>query len=524
MSSFISSIGIISALTLATNLLGFGREVLFARAFGVGHEADAYVTAFSITAVCFLVFSAGSLQGAFMPRYQQAIVCGEPALARGLWHSTLRVLCTVLVLIVAALVLGAELWVAWVVPGFDEAAREHTAEVLRWLAPMVLLFGLGSLLQSVAHAHQRFVLPALVPLLNNVVIIASLLLLVPSLGLIGLSQGTALGALLWLILLPDVLRRLPVAPARLRPGELRGLGSAMLPLVVLLAADQFSALVQKTLVSDLETGSIAVLNYAARLEGLPVGIFAAAIAAVFFPALVEALARGNRTATQERFELGLTAVCFFAVPATLLLTMEPQLVVRVLLERGAFGQEASVRAAEALRWYALGLLPQSLIVFINRFYFAAGDTRTPMRIGVAAAALHVLFCWALVEQVGYLGIAIGTTVYALVYAALLLAGLGRQLTEPARVLGRASWRALAAGAVMAAVFWFGAFPESLLGLLSALTAGGMIYLLAAYLLGDPILRVRRAATTPALGGTKVALHAPPDQGEEPHITRATTDN
>ena len=57
--------------------------------YALGHEADAFVTAFTIAALCFLVFSAGSLQGAFMPKYQHHLVLGEPQRARGLWRMTL---------------------------------------------------------------------------------------------------------------------------------------------------------------------------------------------------------------------------------------------------------------------------------------------------------------------------------------------------------------------------------------------------------------------------------------------------
>jgi putative peptidoglycan lipid II flippase len=481
------SAGVISALTLATNFLGFAREVLFARAFGAGREADAFVTAFSIVATSFLVFSAGSLQGAFMPRYQGAVVRGDAALARGLWRLSILVLSIVLSIVVVTIMLAAERLVALVVPGFDEAAKRLTAEILQWLAPMVFLVGLGALLQSVMHANQRFFLPALVPFFNNLVLIGALVLAVPAFGLVAFGYGTVLGAAVWLTLLPGVLAQLPRGPARLDLREFRGLLSAMLPLVVLLVADQLSGLAQKTFVSDLEAGSIAVLNYAARLEGLPVGVFAAAIAAVFFPALVESLAKRDAEAIGTRFKLGLAATSFFAVPATVFLVMESQLVVRVLFERGAFGPEASVKAADALRWYAVGLLPQSLIVYLNRVFFANRDTTTPMVIGVSTAALHVLICWRLVGEVGYLGIAMGTSLYALVYFFLLLFRLRGLIERPIGSLLAVAWRGAVAALPMAMLLWTVPFPVSITGLLVALATGVAVFLVFAFLLRDPVL-------------------------------------
>lgn len=486
--NLITSAGILSLLVLATNGLGFVRELLFARAFGAGREADAYITAFSIVAVCFLVFSAGSLQGAFMPRYQQSIIRGDKAKARSLWRSTATALWVVLLAIALATFLKADLWVALTVPGFDSSMRQMTADVLRVLSPMIVLFGVGALLQSVLHAHYRFIAAALIPVCNNAVLIATLILFVPYMGLVAYGAGTLIGASLWLVLFPFVYRELPRnVPSRFDASELRALASVMAPLLVLLVVDQLAGLIQKSLVSDLQTGSIAVLNYAARLEGLPVGIFASAITTAIFPALVAAMSVQDERATSDRFHLGLAAIAFFSVPATLLMVFEPLLIAKALLERGAFMAEDSLRVAEALRWYALGLLPQSLIVFLNRVYFAAGDTRTPMLVGVLSAVIHVLLCWLLVKSLGYIGIAIGTTIYALLYSALLLWRLERVMLAPLAALARALWRPMIAGTALAALLLAVQFPGTPTSLALALVMGGGVYVTVGLLLKDPIL-------------------------------------
>ena len=89
MRSYLKATGLVAGLTFGTNLLGFVREMLFAREFGASSEADVYVTAFSIAALCFLVFSGGALQGAFMPRYQNRLVRGDPLGARALFKAIL---------------------------------------------------------------------------------------------------------------------------------------------------------------------------------------------------------------------------------------------------------------------------------------------------------------------------------------------------------------------------------------------------------------------------------------------------
>lgn len=492
MRAYFKSIGLVAGLTLGTNLLGFLREMLFARVFGATNDADTYITAFSIVAMCFLVFSGGALQGAFMPRYQSKLVCGELSSARAFWNSTFFPLSAIFLGVMVILIAGAGLWVDLVVPGFNTEQKQLTIQIIYWLSPMVFLVGVGSLSQSVVHAHEHFLLPALVPLFNNITIIIFLLIVVPSFGIYGLAVGTLLGATIWLTLLPLARKFLPTFKPIKDSSAIRDLFHGMTPLIILLVADQASALFQKNIVSDLEAGSIAVLNYATRLEALPVGIFAAAIAAVFFPALVDAISRNDTEAIKARFNMGIRAVFFCAVPATVFLIMNSQFVVKVLFERGAFDANATLRSADALVYYAAGLVPQCLIVFINRVYFAAGDTRTPMKKGVFSAGLHVIFCWVLVNEIGYLGVAAGTTLYAVIYVVLLFVGLPGVFRFKIRAMWKSIWRSLVGGSVMVVFYMQHYFEQGFFGFLFSIIIGGTVYLIIAWLLCDPVLFDRKA--------------------------------
>jgi putative peptidoglycan lipid II flippase len=444
----ILSAGLISLLTVLANLLGFIRELLFARAFGITNEADSFVAAFSIVATCYLVLAGGALQGAFMPLYQQAVVRNESSLARGLWLTGLAVVFVFSSVLSMLFYFGSDVIVSWVVPGFNYETQLLTVEMVKLLLPLIMLCSFGALFQSILHAHKVFSLPAFIPIGNNLVLILVILTLVPLFGVASLGYGSVLGGALWLILIPFVLHKVRKSNASLGFDKLKDLFSALWPLIVLLAVDQIAGLIQKTLVSDLDVGSIAVLNYAARLHGLPVGIFAVAISAAIFPALVEVIAHGNKKMLEEKFSFGIELVCFFLMPTAVFLIVESESFVRVLLERGSFTSEATIRTSRALELYSIGMLSQGLIVYLNRVYFALGDTKTPMLIGIITAGFHVLFCWLAVIKFGYVGIAIGTSFYAIVYSFFLIWRLRRLIQKPFNLIIKGIWRTLAASSVM----------------------------------------------------------------------------
>ena len=490
---YLKAVGVVAGLTLATNLFGFLREVLVARTFGASAQADAFVTAFTVVSACFLIFTAGTVQSAFMPLYQ-GLESSASAKARWLfWHSV-KVLGVLLLGVVVLLEAGAQWWIRILMPGFSADQIQSTSVLVQIMAPMVLLFGIGSLLQSVAHAHQRFLGPASIPLLNNFILIGFLLMVGGTMGMPGLAMAYLAGALLWwIVLIPGTWSYVAGDLTAVDRTSWHSFVVNVAPLLILLGADQVSALVQKSLVSEMESGTIAALNYASKLEGLPVGIFAAAIATVFFPALVEAISRRETGAAKARFMAGLSGIVLCSLPAMVLLCLEAESVVRVLFERGSFDSRASELTSAALAAYSLGLLPQGLVVYFNRVYFAAQKTTTPMKVGVLSAGIHVAFCWVAVDFIGYLGIPVGTTLYAIVYAILLLIWMRGIISVTLRDLTAVMWRPIVASAALAVVLISIHFDSNLWGLLWAMLLSSGIYLAMLVILQEPIIFDRRPA-------------------------------
>lgn len=483
----LKAIGTVSALTLATNVLGFGREVLMARAYGATETADAFVTAYSIIAACFLIFTAATVQSAFMPRYQER-QARNPIHAAWLFQNTFLYLFLICAAISAALMLFSGSIVAVVVPGFPPGKLALTAQLLVWLAPAIVFMATGALLQSISHASNRFLAPAMVPLLSNLIIIACLLALVPHIGVVGLAVGYVLGAMTWWGLSFVVRHEIFFVPfRRLGREEMVGLLLATLPLVWLLVADQLSAVIQKTLVSDMETGSIATLNYAARLSGLPLGVFASAIATVFFPLLSQAHASKDSVAADRNFRDGLAATILVMLPTSMMFLWGADVIVRTVFERGAFDSSASDRTAYALAFYAAGMVPQALIVYLNRVFFAAQNTRTPMMVGLVSVVIHLGANLFLVEQIGYAGIALGTTVYAVVYAVLLLANLDQARLGNAFRAVTSLWRIVMAAGLSFGGLWLFS-PDGLGDFVICCIASSVLYVLLLLTLREPLTK------------------------------------
>ena len=198
------------------------------------------------------------------------------------------------------------------------------------------------------------------------------------------------------------------------------------------SAAQINLLFDTLIASFLAAGSISWLYYSDRLMEFPLGVFGIAVATVMLPHLSEQ----HATESPERFaaslDWALRLVLLIAVPATLGLIVLAEPMLTTLFYGGAFAERDVTMATASLLAYSAGLLGFILVKVLSTGFFSRQDTRTPVRIAVAAVVLNmglnVLFVVAMVRAdyfAPHVGLALATTISALFNATLLYLGLKR---------------------------------------------------------------------------------------------------
>jgi putative peptidoglycan lipid II flippase len=471
------STGRVSAAVLASRVLGLGREIAFAALFGAGAVADAYTVAFRIPNLLRDLLAEGALSSAFVPTFTAALQNEGKARADALGNLVL----SVILLLTGALTLFGMLFseqlVIAMAQGFagDDAKVELAARLTRVMMPILALVSLGAVWMGMLNAQRRFVVPALAPAVFNVVsIVAGVVVWLwrgsVEHGVMVWSAGTlAAGLAQALVLLPS-LWTLGYRPAlRLRgawsdPG-MRRIARLMAPAVIGVAAVQINIFVNTGFAGSLGDGPVAQLGYAFRLFFLPLGVFGVALATVTTTHVSEEAAKGDKTALAERVadsqSAGLMLTSASAVGLVVLAVP-----VTVLVYRHGQTSLADAHAiALVLQAYVLGLVPYSLVKILAPGFYGVDRPRIPLIASLCAVAINIVFNALTYRQLGAPGIALGTTLGAVVNYLVLRLAFRRvigPLPAPARMkrLG-----GLAIGnAVLAGVAWGGyRGAEELLG-------------------------------------------------------------
>lgn len=462
------STSVFSAMTFLSRLAGFARDMLQARLFGASLAMDAFVIAYRIPNYLRRIFAEGSMQMAFVPVLNELRERGDQAALREFIDRMAGALFAVVLVVVGIGMLAAPAVAAVFAPGaLDEPEKfALIAQMLRITFPYLLFISLMALVASVLNSFGRFALPAVTPVLHNLVVIAAMLWAAPHFAepVKALAWGVLLAGVLQLAVLWPALGRLGLRP-RLKPGfahpDVRRVARLMLPTLFSSSVAQLNLLVGTVFASLLVTGSQTWLYLSDRLVEFPLGLFGVAIGTVILPHLSRRHAATDADGYGAALDWGLRLALLLGVPAALGLFLLAGPATSAVYHYGRFTAHDTQMASLSLAAMSLGIPAFMLTKVLSPAFFARQDTRTPMRAAVMTVVANVLFTIALTTPLwwfrvsgAHTGIALATALAGIVNAWLLWRALRRDgLYRPQPGWGRFALQLVGGCTVMALAVW-----------------------------------------------------------------------
>ena len=430
--------GVVGAATLTSRILGLVRDQVLAYLFGAGNAMDAFNVATRIPNLMRDLFAEGAMSAAFVPTFMRKLTHDGRAAAWRLGAQLINALIAVTGVVALAGMVFAEPLVRLLAGSYAEVPGklELTVLLTRILFPFLTLVAVAAAMMGMLNSVNRFFAPALSPAMYNVGIIAAgalLLPLMPGLGLdpiVAIAVGALLGGMGQVALQAPMLRREGFRyQATLDPHDegLRNILRLMGPGTLAGAAVQINLLVNMVLATGQGTGAVSWLSYAFRVMYLPIGLFGVSIAAANLPIVSRHAARDEPHEIRAAVSRALRLMLMVSIPATVGLMALGQPIVELIFERGSFTPADSMATAAALLFYAPGLAGYSAVRIAVPCFYALGDSRTPTAVSLGAVALNIVLNLALVQVLGYRGLALGTSIAAVANALTLLALLRRPL-------------------------------------------------------------------------------------------------
>ena len=455
---------------MISRILGFVRDMVFARIFGADAASDAFFVAFKIPNFLRRLFAEGAFSQAFVPVLTDYKENKSEKELKELIDQVAGTFGVVLLGISLTGVIAAPLLIMLFGPGFIDNPYKYNlaVDMLRYTFPYLFFIALTAFAGGILNSFGRFAVPAFTPVFLNVVLISMAVLISPELEqpIMALAWGVFIAGAVQLLFQFPVLLKLKLMPIPKwgwkHPG-VQKIKDLMIPAIIGSSVVQINLLFDTLIASFLITGSISWLYYADRLVEFPLGLLGIALATVILPKLSQDHAKESAETFSATLDWALRCAILIGLPAAIGLIVLAAPMLTTLFYGGEFDTEDVYLSSLSLMAYSLGLMGFILVKVLAPGFYARQDTKTPVKIGIKAMianmGLNVIFVTPLYLmdfKGAHTGLALATATSAYLNAWLLLsalrkAGHYKPQTGWLKLFAQTGFASIAMGGVL---FWY----------------------------------------------------------------------
>ena len=409
---------------MLSRLLGLAREQIFALTLGAGIYSDAFLAAFRIPNLLRDLFAEGALSTAFVPTYVATLRRDGRTAAQALANRVMSTLTIYLGTVALLAMIFPGPVVHLVATGFSPEKADLCARLVRIMMPFLPAISLAVVAMGSLNAEEKYTAPALASSMFNLVAIAggvAVYLLAPSsrAAVTAWAAFTVVGgSRSWRSRSAALALGVPAAAdsgsAPPRSGT-RRIAMLMAPATLGVAAVQVNVVVNSSFASLISDGALSWLSYAFRLMQLPIGVFGVAVGTTALTHLSRDAARGDWDSLSVTLRRGLRMVLFLTVPSTVGLALLglPDHPAHLSSTGGSRRTPRWRRRARSAATPS-DSAPTRRSRWWRPAFYAIGRPRFPVIASVAAVAANLLWNILTFRRFGHVGLALGTSLAALV--------------------------------------------------------------------------------------------------------------
>lgn len=409
---------IVAFYTFLSRILGLAREVFIADMFGASAIADSVNVAFKLPNLFRRIFAEGALASVFVPMFSTKLleskIEAEKFASKIFW-----ILFASLLILVISMQFFMPYFMVIIAPGFHTSTEKFNLTVLlcRITMPYLIFISLAALMGGMLNSIKKFWSFAFAPVLFNVFIIGGTIAMD---GYVSkpeaVSYSIILCGLAQVIFMAICTRNAGLrfkSPQVLHANDqdVKKLMRLMIPAAISSSALQLNIFISQSIASFIP-GAVSILSYAERLYQFPLSIIGIAFGTVLLPELSKLYKAEDKKAIIATQNNAIKFALLLSLPCTIGIIMLSKEIIHLIYERGAFTSGDTLNTAAVMSAFTAGLPAFILAKIFTPIFYANHDTKTPMKITIYALTFNTIANIILMQYMGTIGIALGSSIAA----------------------------------------------------------------------------------------------------------------
>lgn len=421
-----SSVGLVF-ITLAVKIFGYAEKVVLAYYFGTCYQVDVYTLILTIVLSIFFFFRE-IIEPGFLNVFMISKLKGDETTTWNLFNKTIRGVLLITLLISFFSLLFPSVLVKIFAPGFGPEKWALSEKLIPIVIPACIFLAISTITSITLNGQKIFVLPASGELVFKGLIIFFIVLLYKQFGIVGAAFGILAGSAGRLMVhLTKLYKKISFKTVPVDKVYKKQMWVLTWPLLLGVGFSQLSGIIDNVFASYLGEGSIAALNYSKKIVELPIIVFPYILSVVVFPYFSQLSIEKDNQRLNHLLGESLRWIILTFLPLSVFFFAFSNEITSVIFQRGAFDAYSTLLTSKPLSVYSIGMIFFAIETIIVIFYFAKGETKTPVFVGMICVVLNIGLTYVLVRLIGYTGIAYAFVIQKIVKNVVLLLLLNKKV-------------------------------------------------------------------------------------------------
>ena len=403
----------LSSANLLIRLMGLINAIIVTARFGQGPAMDAYFIATTVP-ILMAQLLGSSIEGSFVPVYAGMRAKGGKEKASRLFSTVLNLLFISSGLLTLGMIFFREQLLHISAPGASAQVLAQTVALAPLVFPLLSVMILNSYMESLLNAEGKFGWAAYSGLLVPLTTAVFILLLGGKDGVFAIGLGTLVGQCIQSCFF---ITRAWNAKIKYRfildlgTPEMKDIAVRAWPSLLAGVIALASPLIDQIFASYQTRGTIATINNALKITGIPIGVIFAATGRALLPYLATQATTKDMKAFKNTLRLYTWGIAVVTLCISVFMIVFSKLIVSILFQRGAFSEADVNLVAITLSGFAIGLFPMAIGFVFGQAFTALGKTRFLMYITLMSVLLNASFDAIFGSLWQSFGIAFATSLY-----------------------------------------------------------------------------------------------------------------
>jgi len=414
---------IVMLFVIIGKMLAIVRDSLMFSKFGTTHSADIYVWCFGVV---FLFTSLGyGLSTTIIPILTDYIENKELNDRNSFVNNVTNTSMLFTIIITGIGILCSYYIVYFFANNLanDPMIFNQTVKILRIMFLSVLFLTLQGVVAGALQAHKEFSIPAAMAAAANLIYIIYLSLFVDKFGLTGFAITTVLAFFVQFVINVPKFKKLGYKyklELDFKNKDLRKLFLLMIPIIISTATMQFNLFINRSFAMSLYEGATSILECANKVTLLTYEVFAVAVSMIIYPILSTFIVQNNHEEYKKSLVKSINIINLVMIPAALAIVILREPLISVLYLRGKFSLRDVSLVSEALVFYSPTMIAYGVRDVLNRAFYSAKDTKTPMVYSVVGVVINVILSIILYRYMSVPGLTLSSSISSVVITLMLL--------------------------------------------------------------------------------------------------------